>query len=306
MTVLAHVVRSGFVESVHRGSVVVLGPDGVLVAAAGDVTAPIFPRSANKPLQAVGMLRAGFDPPADDLAIACASHWGEPFHVARVRAVLARAGLADGDLRCPPDLPLDEGARAALLRAGTEPAPIFMNCSGKHAAMLATCAVNGWPDGDYRDPGHPLQQHVTATFAELTGGPVAAVGVDGCGAPVLSASLTALARAFLDLVHAPAGTDRRRVADAMRAHPALVSGTAGEDARLMGAVPGLLSKVGAEGVWVIAAPGAGAVALKIDDGAMRPRFPVAASALRRLGVQVDGEVVVRGGGRPVGEVRAVW
>jgi L-asparaginase II len=306
MTVLAHVVRSGFVESVHRGSVVVLGPDGTVVAAAGDVTAPVFPRSANKPLQAVGMLRAGFDPPAGDLAIACASHWGEPFHIERVRAVLARAGVPEDGLRCPPDLPLDEGARAAVLRAGGGPAPVFMNCSGKHAAMLATCAVNGWPRDDYRDPGHPLQKNVTATFAELTGGPVGVVGVDGCGAPVLSTSLTALARAFLDLAGAPQGTDRRRVADAMRAHPALVSGTAGEDARLMAAVPGLVSKVGAEGVWAIGAPGAGAVALKIDDGAMRPRFPVAASALRRLGVEVDGAVAVRGGGRPVGEVHAVW
>jgi L-asparaginase II len=306
VTVLAHVERSGFVEGVHRGSVVVLGPDGAVVAAAGDVDAPVFPRSSNKPLQAVGMLRAGLDLPADDLAIACASHWGEPVHLERVRSVLAGAGLGEEALRCPPDLPLDEGARAAVLRAGGGPAPVFMNCSGKHAAMLATCVRNGWPLDDYRAPDHPLQKHVTATFEELTGGPVAATGVDGCGAPVLSASLTALARAFLELVEAPAGTDRRRVADAVRAYPVLTSGTLAEDAAVMAAVPGLLSKVGAEGVWALAVPGAGAVALKIDDGATRARRPVAASALRRLGVEVDGTVRVMGGGRPVGDVRATW
>ncbi|GAA0814793.1 asparaginase [Spirilliplanes yamanashiensis] len=303
--VLAHVVRSGFVESAHRGAVVVLDATGRVVAAAGDADAPVFPRSSNKPLQAVGMLRAGLDLPPDDLAIACASHWGEPMHLDRVRSILARAGVGESALRCPPDLPLHDTARADLLRAGGTATPIHMNCSGKHAAMLATCALHGWPADDYRHPGHPLQRAITATFADLTGAPPPAIGVDGCGAPVLATSLTSLARAFQHLVDAPDGPSRR-VADAMRAHPTLTSGTGTDDAWLMAAVPGLLSKGGAEGVWAFAVPGTGAVAFKIEDGAMRPRRVIAAAALRRLGIEVDGTTVVLGGGHPVGEVVPAW
>jgi L-asparaginase II len=145
----------------------------------------------------------------------------------------------------------------------------------------------------------------------LAGESVGGTGVDGCGAPVLALSLRGLAAAFLRLVSAAPGTVERRVADAMRAHPELVSGTEGEDTRLMRAVPGLLSKGGAEGVQAVAVAGVGAVAIKIDDGAMRARMPVLVSALRRLGVTgpvLDeyAEVPVLGGGRRVGSVRSVW
>jgi L-asparaginase II len=309
---LAEVVRSGFVEGMHRGSVVVLDRTGAVVAAAGDVTGPVFPRSSNKPLQAIGMLRSGLRlVDAADLALVSASHHGEDFHVARVRALLSSAGLDESVLRCPPDLPLSEGARAALLRAGGGSARIYMNCSGKHAGMLLTCLAAGWPIEEYRDPDHPLQAALRAAVAEFTGEEVAAIGVDGCGAPVLAVSLTGLATAYLRLVEGDPGSVERTVVDAMRGNPEIVSGTGAEDARLMRGVPGLLAKGGAEGVAAVALPGVGAVAVKIDDGAMRARLPVLVSALRRLGVTAPvlaelAEFPLYGGGERVGAVRSVW
>ncbi|MGN9802014.1 asparaginase [Micromonospora sp. L32] len=309
---LVEVVRSGFVEGVHRGSVVVLDAGGVPVAGAGDVTSPIFPRSASKPMQAIGMLRAGLpltDPA--DVALVSASHAGEEFHLARVAALLARAGLDGSALHCPPDLPVGEAAREAVLRAGGGPTRVQMNCSGKHSGMLLTCVAAGWPLDGYWRPEHPLQQRLTATIEEFTGEEVAAVGVDGCGAPVLAVSLTGLAGAYLRLVSAEPGSVERTVSDAMRAYPELVGGTRAEDTRLMRGVPGALAKVGAEGVIAAAVPGVGAVALKIDDGAARARMPVLVSALRRLGVDAPvlteyAELPLLGGGLPVGVVRAAW
>ncbi len=310
--VLAEVVRSGFTEGYHRGSVIVLHAARAVVSAAGDVTGPVFPRSSNKPMQAVALLAAGLVlPDPADLALAAASHCGEPFHIARVRAMLASAGLSEVDLRCPPDLPMAVSARTELIRAGVAAAPVYMNCSGKHAAMLLTCQAAGWPVAGYLALEHPLQQAVRAEVQRLVGEPAAAVGVDGCGLPVLAFPLVALARAFLGLVGAPDGTGERRVADAMRTHPEVCSGTGAEDARLMRAVPGLLVKGGAEGVLAAALPGVGAVALKIDDGADRARLPVAVSALARLGVRPAAltelaTVPVLGGGTAVGAVRATW
>ncbi|MGC4894900.1 asparaginase [Micromonospora sp. DT31] len=309
---LAEVVRSGFVEGLHRGSVVVLDATGRPVGGAGDVTSPIFPRSSNKPMQAVGMLRAGLpltDPA--DVALVAASHAGEEFHVERVVALLRDAGLTGEALRCPPDLPFGEAAREAVLRAGGGPSRVLMNCSGKHAGMLRTCLAAGWSLDGYWRPEHPLQRRLAAAVEEATGERAAAVGVDGCGAPVLAVSLTGLARAFLRLVDAELGTVERTVADAMRAYPELVGGTRAEDTRLMRGVPGLLAKIGAEGVIAAAVPGVGAVALKIDDGAARPRMPVLASALARLRVAAPilteyAEAPILGGGLPVGAVRPTW
>ncbi|GIG85433.1 asparaginase [Plantactinospora endophytica] len=310
---LVEAVRSGFVESVHRGSVVVLDATGAVLAEAGDVRGPVFPRSSNKPLQAVGMLRAGLPLTGADLAVACASHHGEDPHVERVEALLRRAGLDASALHCPPDLPLSEQARDALLRAGGGPSRLRMNCSGKHTGMLLTCLAAGWPVAGYWRPEHPLQQRITATVEELTGEPAAAVGIDGCGAPVLAGSLTGLAAAYLRLVSAEPGSPARTVADAMRAYPEMVAGTGDEayDTRLMTGIPGLLAKSGAEGVVAVAVPGVGAVAAKIDDGGMRARMPVLVSALRRLSVDAPildelAESPLHGGGEPVGSVRTRW
>jgi L-asparaginase II len=302
--IVAEVVRSGFVESVHHGAVAVLSSRA---SGRGDVTRPVFPRSSNKPLQAVGMLRAGLVPrePAD-LALVSGSHFGEPIHIRRVREILAAAGLDESALRCAASLPLSEAARDDWLRSGGGPERVLMNCSGKHAGMLATCVANDWPLESYRDPKHPLQVALAETVTDLVGEPIAAVGVDGCGAPVFGFSLTALARSFQRLVAAAPGTPERLVADQMRAHPELVAGTGADDTVLMGAVPGLLVKSGAEGVVAAALPGAGAIAIKIDDGAARARTPVLLDALRALGVEPPAlKVAITGGDEEVGEVRAV-
>ena len=310
---LAQVVRSGFVESRHSGSVVVLDADGEVVASAGDVTGAVFPRSSNKPLQAVGMLRAGLSLGPAELALASASHRGQPPHVQGVLGMLRAGGLAPSALLCPPDYPLSDAARDAVVRAGGQRLPTMMNCSGKHAAMLRTCVHNGWSTDDYTSPEHPLQRAIGKAFVDLVGEPVAAVGVDGCGAPVLSASLRGLAGAFLRLVSAAPGTHERAVVDAMRLHPELVCGGDAEahDTHLMRGVPGLVAKGGAEGVQAVAVPGVGAVALKIDDGGMRARLPVLVSALARLGLSDEvlttyKTIDVFGGGRVVGEVSSLW
>ncbi|MDG4791562.1 asparaginase [Micromonospora sp. WMMD1102] len=310
---LVEAVRSGFVESVHRGSVVLLDPTGAVRAEAGDVRGPVFPRSSNKPLQAVAMLRAGLPLTGADLAVACASHHGEDRHVDRVGALLRRTGLDSSALRCPPDLPISGAARDALLRAGGGPSRLHMNCSGKHVGMLLSCQLAGWPVAGYWHPEHPLQQRITATVEEFTGEPPAAVGVDGCGAPLLAVSLVGLARAYLRLVTAEPGSPARTVADAMRGYPEMVAGTGPEayDTRLMAGVPGLLGKSGAEGVVAVAVPGVGAVAVKIDDGASRGLMPVLVSALRRLSVEAPvldelAESPLHGGGEIVGAVRARW
>lgn len=306
---LVEVVRSGFREGVHRGSLVVLGPDGSAELTRGDATSAVFPRSSNKPMQAVAMLRQGFAPRStEELALASGSHEGEPAHVELALSVLVGAGLGEDDLRCPPALPGHEPTRDAVLAAGGGPRRIYMNCSGKHSAMVATCATNGWSLPDYLDARHPLQVSARDTVGELAGEPVTALGVDGCGAPIFALSLTGLARAFSRLVRAVPGTEERRVADAIRAHPFLVSGT-GEDLRLMSAVPGLLCKAGAEGVHAGALPDGRAFALKIDDGAARARGPVTVGVLRWLGVpdspalDAVAQDPVLGGGQPVGSAR---
>jgi L-asparaginase II len=184
-----------------------------------------------------------------------------------------------------------------------------MNCSGKHAAMLAACVAAGWPTEGYLDRAHPLQQLIEARLGEAAGEPVSAVVVDGCGAPQHALSLTGLARGMLSLVQAGPGTPGRRVADAMRAHPWLVAGTGREDTELMQAVDGLLVKGGADGVHVAALPGAGAVALKMDDGGDRGRLPALTAGLLRLGMSAQAlsrwlVTPVSGGDGVVGEIRA--
>ena len=313
--VVAEIVRSGFVEGHHYGSIVVLGRDGEADWSVGDVTSAMFPRSCNKPVQALAMLRAGLDLPPDLLALACASHSGEPFHLDGVRRILARAGLDESALQTPLDYPLDDVAREEWIRSGHERERVAMNCSGKHAAMLATCVANGWDVATYLDPDHPLQVWIAKTFAELTGQPVEAVAVDGCGAPLLSASLTGLARAFRTLAIAEDGLERR-VADAIRAHPQFTSGTRRDEAALLRAIPGAIGKAGAESCYAVAVPDGRAVALKADDGAARVRPVLMAAALERMGVPaepgVDGDAVRRtgvvellGGGVPVGGIRSV-
>ncbi|MBF6083905.1 asparaginase [Nocardia cyriacigeorgica] len=309
---LVEVVRSGFRECVHRGSVVVLGADGEPRCELGEIHVPIFPRSTNKPMQAVTLLRNGFDPIDDaELAIATASHFGEPDHVELVKRLLDRFGFDESALECPPDLPLDERARASVLCHERPPSRLFMNCSGKHAAMLATCAINGWPTTGYLDSAHPLQRAVLATVVELTGEPETDLGIDGCGLPIIPVSLINLARAFATLATAEPGTPERRVADAIRTHPRVISGTNAPDLLTMNATPGLVCKIGADGVHAGALPDGTAFAYKIDDGADRARMPLTLAILQRIGVAWSDALAelaapaVLGGGARVGVIRAI-
>ena len=306
--VLAEVWRGELAESVHRGTVVGLDADGSATIAIGTPDAVTFPRSSNKPLQALAMVRAGLDLDGELLALACASHSGEEFHLRGVRQVLDKAGLTEADLQTPPDLPLSEQAMRAKLAAGFGPEPVFMNCSGKHAAMLLTCVRNGWPTVTYRDPEHPLQRLIATTIEELTGERIGAVSVDGCGAPLFGFSLRGLATAFRTLATAKDGSDERRIADAMNAFPEWVGGTGRDVTELMRALPGSVCKDGAEGVHAIALADGRTVTIKIADGDKRARPVVMVAALRRLGVTSPaldriGDVPVLGHGEPVGSIR---
>ncbi|MDQ3663676.1 MAG: asparaginase [Actinomycetota bacterium] len=308
--VVAEVVRSGVVESQHHGSVVAVGPDGGVLLARGAVRTPVFPRSCNKPLQAAAMVGLGLRLPPELLALASASHSGEPMHVDGVRRILSDAGLDEDALRTPAQWPLDDDARAQVVRDGGGDSPVLMNCSGKHAAMLATCAVRGWDTAAYTDPDHPLQQAIAATFAELTGEPPGEAAVDGCGAPLFAASLTGIARAFARLALADKETPEGEVAEAIRAHPTMVSGSHRDEAALLAALPGAIGKAGAEGCYAVALPDGIAVALKVADGAQRARPVLMAGVLQVLGLQhpvleEQARPPVLGGGKQVGEIRPV-
>ncbi|MGW3624556.1 asparaginase [Streptomyces sp. NPDC000880] len=309
--VLAEVVRSGFVEGYHRGSLVVLAADGSVELTLGDPSAPVFPRSSSKPLQAAAVLRAGLDLSGERLALAAASHSGESFHLDLVRKMLAEHGLSADELQTPPHLPLDPVEAETYLARGQVRDRVTMNCSGKHAAMLAACALNGWDRKNYLDPAHPIQQRVHAVVEDASGERVAAVGTDGCGAPLMAISLTGLARAFRHFVLAQPGSAERRVADAMRAHPEYVAGTRRPDTWLMREVPGALSKMGAEAVQAVALADGRALAFKVDDGATRALGPVLGRALEVMGVDSPvvgriGHMPLLGGGVEVGAIRAAF
>jgi L-asparaginase II len=315
VTVVGEVVRSGFVESRHHGSLVALAPDGkTQLLSVGDVDSPMFPRSSNKPMQASAVVRLGvveaFGLEDRHIALASASHSGEPMHVTVVRDLLARADVPESALACPYDLPLDTESATAILARGGTPSRITHNCSGKHAAFLAACAAHGWPIEGYRDAGHPLQLHVRTVIEELADETVVVIGVDGCGAPIFGLSLIGLARAFGRIATAPAGSAEDVVAGAIRRQPVLFGGTGRDVTRLLQAVPGLVAKDGAEGVFAAALPDGTSIALKIDDGSFRPRTALMVAALRALGVTGDEAELaalespeVLGGGSRVGEVR---
>lgn len=311
---LAEVVRGDLVESVHLGHLVVLDADGAPALAVGRPDAVVYPRSSLKPLQAAAMLRAGLDLPDRLLALAAASHNGEPAHLDGAREILAGAGLGADALRSTPDLPLHAPSALAWQQAGRGPEPLTQNCSGKHAAMLATCVAAGWDTATYLDPAHPLQQAVRAEVLALTGDEPAGLHptTDGCGAPLFATTLTGLARAFARLA-ADAGAGGR-VVRAMAAHPEMVAGTGRDATAAMRAVPGLACKDGAEGVYAGVLPSGAAFAFKVLDGAGRPRPAILAAVLRAAGaLDVDGadaaaldalgDVPVLGHGRPVGGVR---
>jgi L-asparaginase II len=294
--------RSGHDESAHFGAVVVLDESGEVAFNVGDPDINIYPRSANKPLQADAMVRLGLQLDPSELAIACASHDGTARHVATVRRILASAGLDERALGNTPDLPLNRDAADRLLAGGGDRAPLYMNCSGKHAAMMATCVVNRWSVEGYLAFEHPLQVALTARIADLAG-PVVHIGVDGCGAPAHVVSLQGLARGFRTLA-----IEQGVVWSAMTHHPDLVAGEQRDATRMMRLVPLLMAKGGAEGMFAAALPDGRAAAVKIADGNGRAAGVVLAAALAVAGVDVDPSALgdpIRGHGAPVGRVRPV-
>ena len=317
---LAVVERSGFVESRHAGSAVVLGPDGGVAIALGAPEKPVFPRSSLKPFQAVAVMGAGARLDGPSAVLATASHAGTPAHVSVVRGLLAQAQLTEDALLCPADWPLDAAARESAIRDGAQRSPVFMNCSGKHAAMLLACRINNWPFENYLDPQHPLQQHIRDTTERLTGEKVVATGVDGCGAPVHAMSLVALARGIQRIGTASDGSPFALFRNAAQLRAAvLADGWAIDGPGRANTVVidelGIFAKLGAEGVMVMAAPDGTTVALKILDGSLRAATIVALSLLADAGAveraAIDAvapklDLAVLGRGAPVGAIRASY
>jgi L-asparaginase II len=304
--ILVEVRRGGVVEGVHRGHAVVLAPDGSIERSWGDPQAQILPRSSNKPAQASAMVRAGLPLEAELLALASASHSGETFHLEGVQRILDKAGLDELALLTPPELPLDEAVRLEVQMAGQVASSAYMNCSGKHAAMLLTCVVNDWPTADYTSLDHPLQQLIADEIAQRAGEQPWASAVDGCGAPLIGLTVAGLARMGAAVA---SGEDEpaRRVADAMRGYPDWVAGTRRDAAALQRSLPGALIKEGAEAVYLVVLPDGRAIALKIEDGGGRARPVAMAGILRAIGVDNDvteaqARQVLFGGGRPAGEI----
>lgn len=302
--VLAEVWRGDYLEALHHGSVAVVTPDGVRLAL-GDTTTAYLSRSAIKPLQAVAMLRHGLDLEGRELALAGASHDGEPLHIDGALGILQGAGLSPADLLNTHDFP-SRGPLTAWLAAGRGKEALAHNCSGKHAAMVRTCVRAGWPTQSYLQPEHPLQRAIRDELTTQAGEPVGRPVVDGCGAPAFPTSLEGLARAFGRLAHAVEGPEKL-VADAFRAHPEYASGTQRDEVVYHREVPGLVCKVGAEGTLALGLPDGTGIAIKISDGRHRATAPVAVAALAALGhstatlADLDPEPVL-GHGQKVGRV----
>ncbi|HZK58399.1 MAG TPA: asparaginase [Cryobacterium sp.] len=317
---LATVERSGFVESRHAGSAVVLNADGVLLRALGDVTTPVFPRSSMKPFQAIAVMASGVTLRGEDAAIATASHSGTQKHADLARGLLARAGVPESALACPSAWPDDTASRDVLVRLGAGKAPIYMNCSGKHSAMLVACAQNGWPLEGYLEPEHPLQKRILDVLERFTGERPAASGIDGCGAPVHALSLTALARGIARIATSKSSSpfaiyrEAGFLAEAVRQNGWVIAGPGQPDTIVIDRL-GLFIKSGAEGIMVASAANGTTVALKILDGNLRAATIVALSLLADAGAIARAEVetlvpelnlAVLGGGQPVGQIRASY
>jgi len=298
------------VESEHRVAWCVAHPDGSVTGP--DPELPVFARSAVKPLQALGSVRAGvlerFGLGERHLALACASHGGSAAHVRVVAEVLEACGLVEGALGCGPELPLDP--RAA---DGARPSRIRHNCSGKHALGLARCLAEDWPLDGYFRAGHPLQRAMRDCVVEACGVDAPSTeATDGCGMRTFALPLAALARAFASLAGGRLGPSGDRCAAAMRAHSVLVAYDGAIDTELMRAEDGLVAKIGAEGVLAVGLADGSGLALKVRDGSVRAVAPAGAALTRSaLGLRAelpDGLAVapiVNSRGVRVGELRAL-
>lgn len=324
--VLVEVTRGTSVESRHRGAAAVVDARGAVVAAWGDPGLAVFPRSAIKPLQALPLIETGaaerFQVTDAEIALACASHGGEPIHVAGVARWLARVGLSTADLECGAHPPTDPDSAAVLIHSSATPSALHNNCSGKHVGMLATARHLGEPTAGYVRSDHPVQQRLKRLLTELGGVDLTAAphGIDGCGIPVIAMPVVALARAMARLADLDSlGEGRRaaaaRVLAAMAAHPYLVGGRGRFDTEIMEAARGMVAaKGGAEGVQIAILPKLGlGVAVKIEDGNGRAAPVALAAILKHLdavpkaaAATLDSwlaKPVVNAAGRVVGAIR---
>jgi L-asparaginase II len=272
---------------------VVADAAGNVLSFAGDPLAPTTLRSCVKPLQALPFVRLAadrLDASQAEIAIACASHQGEDEHLATVRGLLAKAHVPEDALGCGPQLPSDEATARRLLASGGVPKPIHNNCSGKHAAMLATCAVMGWPLDGYMEPAHPCQQAVTAAMDEMLHVDLSQAphGIDGCGLTTYGTPLLAIARGFAVATSDPAF---QRCQEAMAAHPFLVAGTKRFDTALLEtAGQHLTAKIGGAAVWAaVLRPEGPGIAIKLEAGAGDAIPVVALAVLQRLEA-ISGEI----------------
>ncbi|MDP2376990.1 asparaginase [Reyranella sp.] len=295
--VVIEVTRGPVVESRHEGIAAVVKADGTVVESWGDIDAPILPRSANKPIQAMAFVESGaverFGLGDEHIALSCASHNGEPRHVETVRAWLKKIGLGEGDLECGTHAPRLPQTVEALLRANAVPTAAFNNCSGKHSGFLTTAVQYGEPTKGYIDYDHPVQRRLRDIMSDLCGADAHAFpyGTDGCGIPTLATPLKNLARAMASMAepsrlsnkHAEAAT---RIRAAMNAEPFMVAGSGRFCTRINGALPGVAQvKTGAEGVFCAMLPTLGlGVAIKMWDGAGRASEVAMATLLDHLGV----------------------
>ena len=325
--VLVEVTRGAMVESEHRGSAVVVDAGGSVRAHWGDHTAPVYPRSAIKPLQAIPLLETGaaeaFGLGDREIALACASHGGEPEHTDAVGRWLATVGLGVEDLECGAQWPSHEDTGRAMAKAGETPTALHNNCSGKHAGFLSTAVHLAEPTQGYVRFDHPVQQRILGTLEAMCGLGLgnAPRGIDGCAIPTIAIPLENLAYGMArfgapdDLPPARAAACRR-IAEAVAAQPFMVAGTGRyctEVMRVTGRAA--LVKTGAEGVFCAALPDYGlGVALKCDDGAGRAAEVMMSAVLRHVGVltaemeaqladRITVPVTNRNGVR-VGEIRA--
>ncbi len=294
--VVVEVLRGDRVESAHRGAGAVVDADGRVVLAFGDVARPIFPRSAVKAIQALPLIesgaadRLGLD--AAEIALACASHSGEPAHVALARGMLAKAGRDAGALECGAHWPLGERAARALASSGESPSALHNNCSGKHAGFVCLACAEGIDPNGYVAPDHPVQRAVTDALADVTGAHFSAENraVDGCSIPAYAIPLHALALGFARFgTGRELGAGRARAAARLRAavaaHPAAVAGQGRFDTEVMTLTGArAFTKTGAEGVFCAALPELGlGLAVKADDGAKRAAEVMIAALLARFG-----------------------
>lgn len=279
--VVAHLIRDGIVESLHRGIVSVVDHTGQVLWERGNSRAIVYPRSTLKPLQTAALLSTGVHLTDLEVALTTASHSGSKDHREAVAAFLNRHGFHENDLQCPVDWPLGSAERADLVKSGGVASRVAMNCSGKHAGFLATCAHLGYDTTTYLDPDHPLQVLIARTIEEWTGETIGFSSTDGCGAPLHTVSVRGLATgiARLSLGQSPEAATLLRAVSAT----AWALDGAGRANTVTIETMGGIAKIGAEGLVVIGTPEGVAVAVKILDGSMRATTPVALEALLAVG-----------------------